>query len=385
VINLILVTTVPDSLAFFHGHMGYLRAHGFYIHAVSSPGPLADQFSARAQIPVCAIPMERSISPRRDWVALWRLRRLFRTLRPDIVHSHTPKAGLLGTLAARLAGVPVVLLSVFGLPQMTRTGLTRHLLNMTTWLACLAAHRVWCDSFSMREYLAQKRLCPDSKIIVLGHGSVAGVEAQEVFSPILHGAAARAEIRAKYSIPSAALVIGFVGRIVCDKGMHELAGAWRRLREQYADAHLLVVGKFEDQDPLSPADELLFRTDPRIHLAGHQTEVAPYYAAMDIFTMPSYREGFGITNIEAAAMALPVVSTRIPGCVDSVQDEITGMLVPPRDIFALTKALRRYADDSLLRYRHGHAGRARILRDFVPGDIYSGLMQEYVHLWLHRK
>lgn len=384
-LSLVHVTTVPDSLLFFHGHISYLRTHGFRIHAVSSPGPLAVQFGARAQIPIYTIPMSRSLSPLRDVVALFRLWRLFRALKPEIVHSHTPKAGLLGTLAARLAGVPVVFLSVFGLPQLTRTGLTRHILVVTTWLGCFAAHRVWCDSFSVRDYMAQKRLCPINKIFVLGHGSVKGVDAESVFSPVLQGAAARSGIRTGCRIPPGALVLGFVGRIVADKGMHELAGAWRKLREQYADVHLMIVGKFEGQDPLVPADEHLLRTDPRVHLVGHQSDVAPYYAAMDIFVMPSYREGFGITNIEAAAMALPVVSTCIPGCVDSVQDGVTGTLVPPRDVLALTKAIGRYLDEPVLRYEHGQAGRARVLRSFVPETIQLGLLHEYQRLCQNAK
>lgn len=379
-IDLIHVTTVPDSLAFFHGHISFLQAHGFRVQAVTSPGPLNKQFGDYEQIPVYRIPMSRSVSPLRDVVALYRLWRLFRAIKPEIVHSHTPKAGLLGTLAARLAGVPIVLLSVFGLPQMTHKGITRNILNATTWLSCFAAHRVWCDSFSMRDYLAQQRLCPINKIIVLGHGSVKGVDAQNVFSPVLQGAAARAEVRNGCRISPGAIVIGFVGRIVSDKGMHELAGAWHRIQEKYADVHLMIVGKFETQDPLLPADEQLFRTDPRVHLVGHHADVAPYYAAMDIFVMPSYREGFGLTNIEAAAMALPVVSTRIPGCVDSVQDGETGTLVPPRNAIALMKAIKRYLDDPGLRNKHGQAGRIRVLRDFIPEMIYSGLLQEYLRL-----
>lgn len=379
-INLIQVTTVPDSLAFFYGHISFLQAHGFRVQAVTSPGPLDKPLGVRGQIQIYRIPMSRSLSPLRDLVALCRLWWLFRTLKPDIVHSHTPKAGLLGTLAARISGVPVVFLSVFGLPQMTQNGIMRYILNVSTWLACFVAHRVWCDSFSIRDYLAQHRLCKIRKIFVLGHGSVNGVDAQNVFSPILHGAAAGAEIRAKYGIPPAALVLGFVGRIVGDKGMRELAGAWRNLREQYINVHLIIVGKFESQDPLSLADEQLFQTDSRIHITGYQNNVAPYYAAMDIFTMPSYREGFGIANIEAAAMALPVVSTLIPGCIDSVQDGRTGTLVLPRDVKTLTTALQSYMDDSELRHKHGQEGRARVLRDFVPVTIQMGLSQEYLRL-----
>jgi glycosyltransferase involved in cell wall biosynthesis len=384
VLNLVHVTTVPDSLGFFHGHIGYLQAHGFHVQAVSSPGALADQFRAREQIPVHTIPMARSVSPAHDGVALWRLWRLFRALKPDIVHSHTPKAGLLGTLAARLASVPIVFLSVFGLPQMTRTGLTRRILDVTSWLACSAAHRVWCDSFSMRDYLSQSRLCPIDKIVVFGQGSVNGVDAVHTFSPELYGKASRLEIRTRYGIPPSALVIGYVGRIVRDKGIGELVSAWRILREQYNCLHLLLLGSFEAKDPLSADDENLLDTDARIHLTGHLSDVAPYYGAMDIFVMPSYREGFGVTNIEAAAMELPVVSSRIPGCVDSVQDGLTGTLVPPRDAVALRSAIEMYLNNPELMRQHGQAGRVRVLRDFRPEVIRESLAQEYLRLWQTR-
>ena len=380
-IKLIHATTVPDSLGFFHGHIGYLQAHGFHVQAVSSPGPLADEFGTREQILVHTIPMVRSVSLARDGVALWRLWRLFHVLKPDIVHSHTPKAGLLGTLAARLAGVPVVFLSVFGLPQMTCTGLTRRVLDFTTWLACFAAHRVWCDSFSMRNYLGRSRLCPIDKIVVFGQGSVNGVDALHTFSPELYGEAVRAEIRTRYGIPSSALVIGYVGRIVRDKGVGELVTAWRILRERYKHLHLLILGSFEAKDPLPTDDENLLRNDERIHLTGHRLDVAPHYAAMDLFVMPSYREGFGITNIEAAAMELPVVSSRIPGCVDSVQDGVTGTLVPPRDADALKGAIEIYLNNPELRRQHGQAGRMRVLRDFCPEVIRESLTQEYLRLW----
>jgi len=379
-IRLVHVTTVPLSLPFFKGHFSFLRQHGFNVTAVSSPGPAADQFSESTQIPVLAVPMERKISPWRDVVALYRLWRLFRLLKPDIVHAHTPKAGLLGTLGARLAGVRIVYLSVFGLPQMTRAGFSRKLLNLTSRISCRIADRVWTDSLSIRQYLAAAGLCPLRKSFVLGQGSVAGVDAEGTFSPALQGESVRAVLRARYGIPPLALVLGFVGRIVGDKGMHELAEAWRILRDEDQHLHLLVVGDFEKEDPVQEADETLFRTDPRVHLTGRISEVAPFYAAMDIYVMPSYREGFGITNIEAAAMGLPVVSTKIPGCTDSVLDGLTGTLVPPKDAGALATALRQYVADPVLRELHGKAGRERALNDFVPRRIFEGLLSEYKHI-----
>jgi glycosyltransferase involved in cell wall biosynthesis len=174
--------------------------------------------------------------------------------------------------------------------------------------------------------------------------------------------------------------LGFVGRIVRDKGMGELASAWRYLRDQYPTLHLLMVGPFESKDPLLQKDEDLFRNDDRVHLVGMCKEVAQHLKSIDIFVMPSYREGFGISNIEASSMCLPVVSTKIIGCVDSVQDGVTGTLVPPGDAGALTDAIRRYIDEPDLRQVHGLAGRERVLRDFRQEAIWEGLYQEYVRL-----
>lgn len=379
-LKLIHVTTVPQSFVFFRGQIGYLKGKGFEIHMISSPGESADRFLEREGAQVHWVPMARAITPLSDLKALMRLRHLYRKIKPDVVHSHTPKAGLLGTLAARTAGVPVVFLSIFGLPQMVQKGLTGQLLDFTTRLSCFLAHRVWCDSFSMRDYLIENNLCPAEKSVVFGKGSVNGVDALDTFSPPRQGAGVRAMVRKKNDIPEQALVLGYAGRIVHDKGMHELAQAWQALRDRYVDLHLLLVGSFEDKDPLLAEDEALFRTDSRIHLAGHRRDMAAHYAAMDIFIMPSYREGFGITNIEAAAMELPVVSTRIPGCVDSVQDGVTGVLVPAHDSRALVEAIERYLDDPALRRRHGQAGRARVLQDFRPETIWEALFQEYRRL-----
>ena len=374
------VTTVPETLSFFKGHMGYLQKQGFDIETVASPGTPGALFGPPPDGVFHPLPMSRSIDPRRDAASLMRLVRLFRSRRPDIVHSHTPKAGLLGTTAARAARVPAIMTSVFGLPQMTLHGLKKNLLDLTTRLTCSLAHRVWCDSRSMRDFIVAEGMCPDRKAIVLGKGSVAGVDAENVFSPKIHGPADRLSIRARYGIPAGSVVLGFVGRIARDKGMHELAEAWRGISQEYADLHLLLIGGWDARDPIPSSDERLFRSSPRIHLVGQTKEVAAHLAAMDIFVMPSFREGFGLSNIEASSMELPIVSTRIPGCIDSVQDGLTGTLVPARTISPLAEAIRRYLDDPRLRQEHGRAGRRRVLKDFRPETIWRDLYREYCRL-----
>lgn len=376
-LRLLHAVTVPVSLNFFRGQIGYLRSRGFDVQAVSSPGEEAELAREREGITVHEVPMNRGISPLADLVSLWRLIKLMRRVKPDIVHSHTPKAGLLGTIAARLTGTRGVMLSIFGLPQMTSRGLKLRLLNTMTRFSCRLANRVWCDSHSMRQHLIENKLCRPEKIVVLGHGSSNGIESQQNFNPASYSAENRRALRAQYGIPQDAITVCFVGRIVADKGMRELAGAWRLLREKFPDLHLLIVGPFEPQDPLDPRDEELLRTDSRIHLAGMRQDVPLHLAAVDLLVNPSYREGFNVALLEASAMGLPVVATRVPGCADPVVEGVTGTLVPVRDATALAQAIETYVLDAALRARHGTAGRERVVRDFQPQRIWQELEQNY--------
>ena len=195
---------------------------------------------------------------------------------------------------------------------------------------------------------------------------------------------ARRELRRRYDIPEDALVAGFVGRIVRDKGMIELAGAWRILRLQFPSIHLLLVGTFESQDPVPAEVQKLFQSDPQIHLAGWADDAAPYYAAMDVLVLPTYREGFPGVLLEAAAMAMPVVATRVPGCVDAVVEGVTGTLVPVENTWSLADAIRSYLTEPEPCRRHGDAARARVLKDFCPEAIWQALYEEYERLLAER-
>ncbi|HYW06546.1 MAG TPA: glycosyltransferase family 4 protein, partial [Longimicrobium sp.] len=299
-------------------------------------------------------------------------------IRPHIVHSHTPKGGLLGMMAAWMNRVPVRIYHIRGLPLMTATGRRRTLLRWTERVACSLAHQVLCVSHSVRDVAVAEGLCPPDKIRVLLGGSGNGVDATGRFDPA-RNAAARAELRVKHSIPADAEVLGFVGRVVRDKGIVELAVAWAVLRDEFPSMHLLLVGPLEPQDPVPPATLEALRADPRVHFVG-PADSAPYYAAMDLLVFPTYREGFPNVPLEAAAMGLAVVATRIPGCVDAVADGETGTLVPAADGVALAGAVRAYLRDPALRMAHGRAGRERALRDFGQEAIWTALHAEYLRL-----
>ncbi len=379
-IRLVHVMTVPLSLGFFRGQVSYMKERGFEVHMICSPGEALQRFGEQEQVAVHAVPMSRRIAPFKDLAALVRLCRRLSQLCPQIVHAHTPKGGLLGILAARLTGVPIRIYHIRGLPFMTAKGFRRLILRLSERTACLLASRVLCVSHSIREIAVAERLCPPEKIKVLLHGSGNGVDAVSRFNPSYADEELRRQVRAQAGIPADALVIGFVGRIVRDKGIAELAEAWLRLRDEFNVLHLLLVGPFEPQDPLPEEVVLLLRSDPRIRLVDLVDDIFPFYAAMDIVTLPSYREGFPNVPLEAAAMQIPVVATRIPGCVDAVQDGLTGMLIPPQDAEALATALRMYLNDPGLRQRHGRAAREYVLANFRPEDIWEALYREYKDL-----
>jgi glycosyltransferase involved in cell wall biosynthesis len=383
-IVLIHVTTVPQSLRFVAGQAAYMKTKGFESHAVSSPGPFLTQFATEESVPVYAVSMSRRITPFRDLAALVRLWRLFRTLRPHIVHAHTPKGGLLGMLAARLAGVPVRIYHMHGLPFITATGLRRRILMATEAVSCRLASQALCVSRSVRSLAVDLQLSPPEKIQVLLRGSCNGIDAETEFNPDRLNSLVRNEVRHRYGIPPDATVVGFVGRLARAKGLVELSDAWGILRNQHPDLHLLLIGPEEPGDP--PPSGLLeqLRADPRVHFAGENWDTPPLYRAMDILVLPTHREGFPIVLLEAAAMGLPIVATRVTGCLDAVQDNITGTLVPAYDSEALAGGLQRYMCDPALRRLHGAAARVRVRCEFSGEAMREAIYQEYMR-WLEAK
>ncbi|MDB4915952.1 MAG: capsule biosynthesis protein CapM [Gemmatimonadetes bacterium] len=382
-IRLVHVVTVPQSLGFLDGQPRYMAERGIETTAVSSAGPYQQPFAANEPVEVVTVEMPRRITPFRDLVAIARLVALIRRIRPHIVHAHTPKGGLLGMIAAWIARTPVRVYHMRGLPAMTATGMRRRLLTWSERIACALADRVICVSPSLRRYAVEHGLCPETKIVTLLGGSGNGVDALGRFHPDLppgDTAARRNALRAALDISDEALVVGFVGRLVRDKGVVELAEAWRGLSARFPGAHLLIAGPFEPQDPIPADTRRYLETDPRIHLMGQTDETRTIYAAAEVIVLPTHREGMPNVPLEAAGMGLPVVATDIPGCVDAVRDGVTGTLVPPRDALALGSAIAAYLSDGALRARHGAAGRERVLREFAREEIWRAIYAEYCAL-----
>ncbi len=381
------ITTVPGTLWFLEGQPAYMSERGFEVHAISSHGQSLQKFADEQGVQVHAVEMSRRITPLKDLISLWRIWRVLRFVKPQIVHAHTPKAGLLGMLAALLAGVPVRIYHIHGSPAMTAGRLKKLILMYAEKISCLCACRVFCVSNSLRDFVVKEGLCSSDKISVLCNGSANGVDTYVSYNHERLVEAEISEIRKSIGLPPDARAIGFVGRIVRDKGVAELVEAWKSIRGDFSNVHLVIAGETESHDPVPVELMETLRSDVRVHMIGKvDRKLMPaVYSLLSVLVLPTHREGFSNVTIEAAAMGVPVVSTAVTGVVDAVVDGVTGTLVPVRNASALADALRRYLLDEKLRLRHGQAGRKRVMRDFRPEFIHSALFDEYISLIDHSR
>jgi lipopolysaccharide/colanic/teichoic acid biosynthesis glycosyltransferase len=376
--RLVCVVTISMSTKFFEGQLAYLAEHGFDVTMISSPGPELEILAADG-IATCAIPMEREISPLRDIRSLWALWRSFRKLRPDIVNAGTPKAGLLGTIAARLAGVPCVVYTLRGLRLETTLGAKRGLLTFMEWTACRLAHSVRCVSPSVRKAVIDLGISQPVKTCVVGNGTSNGIDIAR-FAPESRGREETQQLRSSLGIPAEARVVGFVGRFTRDKGVEELYQAFLGLKSDHPDLRLLMVGDFESGDPVRADLRAAINSDPGVIQTGFIRDVAPYYAIMDVLAFPSYREGFPGVPLEAQAAEVTVVASDATGAVDCVIDGVTGFVVPVRDADRLQIAIRKLLDDPDLRRRMGRAGTEWVAQDFRRDLVWKALLANYSHL-----
>jgi glycosyltransferase involved in cell wall biosynthesis len=304
---------------------------------------------------------------------------MLRRLQPDIVHTHTPKGSLLGIVAAALARVPVRIQQIHGLPHLTARNYRRVILKTSERLAASLATRTICVSRSIMQAAIRDGISHPGKARVLLHGSVDGIDGVNAFNPARH-ADGRQSIRQTYGIPEHALTVGCVARLVPDKGIPELIQAWLQILREVPEAHLLLVGVEEPEHPLPGETLHLLRTAPNVHLTGLLFNIGSVYAALDILVLPSHREGMGAVLLEGAAMGLPIVATRVTGCVDAVEDGVTAVLVDVRSPTALATAILGYMRDAQRRHDHGLAGRARVLRLFERTALWAAVHEEYRQL-----
>jgi glycosyltransferase involved in cell wall biosynthesis len=282
----------------------------------------------------------------------------------------TPKAGLLGTLAAMFCGVPLRVYMLRGLKLETCTGFKRRILLAAEQLVAACAQVVLCNSNSMRAEALALGMAPAAKLHLLGEGSSNGVN-------VVRFAPGRSNVRRRLGLPLEAPVLGFVGRLTRDKGLPELIEAFDTILKSEPEARLLLVGWFDaSEDALSAALRARIENYPRIHCTGFVTDTAPYYRAMDLLVLPTWREGFPNAVLEAAATGIPVITTLCTGSRDSVVPEVTGLLIPPGYPEAISESVLKLLRDPERRMRMGQAARAWILEHYVDEHVL-GLAATY--------
>jgi len=321
-------------------------------------------------VTVLPVAIERKIAPWRDLLALWQLIRLFRRHRFKLVHSVTPKAGLLGMLAAFLAGVGIRIHTFTGQVWVTRQGIARRVLKSADKLIAALGTDALVDSFSQRQFLLDEGVLRVSKSGVLAQGSISGVDTVR-FCP---DAEARRRIRDELHIGGEDTVFLFLGRLNRDKGVLDLAAAFAGMQDERT--HLLLVGP--DEEGIAPQIvKLTEKCVGRVHFAGYAPKPEEYMAAADVLCLPSYREGFGSVVIEAAAVGIPAIGSRIYGVVDAIQENHSGLLFEARDVAGLQAAMDTLSGNRMLRLQLGRQARERAINVFSGEKLSAAWLDFY--------
>jgi glycosyltransferase involved in cell wall biosynthesis len=350
----------------------------FYeVLAVSSPEKMLNEVAIHEGVRIAAVDMTRAITPARDLKALWKLYRLFRKEKPTIVHTHTPKAGFLGMMASRLAGVPIRMHTVAGMPLMESTGLKRTILQSVERITYKCATGVYPNSKNLAEFIYRNKFCKRDKLKVLGNGSSNGIDT-DFFQCTPAITLLADDVRNRLSLSEKDFVFLFIGRLVKDKGIEELVDAFIQLKQTNPGIKLLLVGPYEQElDPVSPKTIRLIQHDADIIHEGFQQDIRPYLAISHLLTFPSYREGFPNVPMQAGCFGLPLIVTDINGCNEIVEHKKNGLIIPVKNSEALRLAMLSLLTDELLYSALKKNARKMILERYDQKKFWSLLLEEY--------
>lgn len=378
--KIIRVTTVPQSLkSLLKGQLKFMSNY-FEVVGISSGGPFLDVVSKNEGIRVIPVEMTRKITPLSDLNAVIKLYSIFKKEKPEIVHSHTPKAGTVGMLAAKLAGVPHRLHTIAGLPLVEEKGIKRIILNLVEKITYSCATQIYPNSYGLNEIILEHKFTKPSKLKVIGNGSSNGIDTTH-FDPNIYTKKDKEKLKKKLNIPEDSYVFIYVGRFVKDKGINELLSSFENVNKNYPNTRLLLVGGYERElDPLSEESEKLIDNHPAIICAGWQEDVRPYFAIAHTLVFPSYREGFPNVVMQAGAMGLMSIVTNINGCNEIIIEGENGIIVPVKSTEALIKGMELFLGDKTSKLNDSEKIRTMIIDRYEQKFIWNKLKNEYQNL-----
>ncbi|MCK0124117.1 glycosyltransferase family 4 protein [Gelidibacter sp. F2691] len=378
--KIIRITTLPGSMMILlKGQLQFMSK--FYdVIGVSSQDPFLSKLEDQEKIRVIAINMTRYISPLKDLKSAFLLYKFIKKEKPFIVHTHTPKAGTLGMLAARLAGVPNRVHTVAGLPLLEANGIKRNLLNIVEKITYLNATLIIPNSVGLKKIILDHKFTPKHKLQIIGKGSSNGIDTN-YFDKLKLDSNTQERLKKNLGIDEEDFVYIFVGRLVRDKGVNELIGAFSSISKSNSKVKLLLVGLFENiLDPLSKETLETINENSNIIYVNWQSDVRPYFAISNVLVFPSYREGFPNVVMQAGAMGLACIVSNINGCNEIITHNKNGMIVPAKNKKELQRAMQYLLDNPLDLQLLSSNARENILVNYKREVIWDAILKLYQSL-----
>jgi len=382
--KLIRITTVPISVEKLLGKQLTFMTQFFDVTAISSDRKRLEEIGRELKIKTFSIEMTRQITPFKDLKSLWLMYWYLRKAKPEIVHTHTPKAGLIGMIAAKLAGVKIRLHTVAGLPLMESMGVKRIMLDFVEKLTYSFASKIYPNSYGLKEFIIKEKFCNESKLKIIGNGSTNGIDLKH-FDPELFSEKQKQSLKEELKISENDFVFVFVGRLVKDKGINELVVAFSKLIKSIKDkpqmplVKLLLVGELESElDPLFPEVLEEINSNPNIIFVGFQKDVRLYFGISNVLVFPSYREGFPNVVMQAGAMGLPSIVTDINGCNEIIENEENGVVIPTKDEAAIQNAMKIFLENKEYYHNLQSNSRVKIADRYDQNEIWNAILEEYM-------
>ena len=386
--KLIRITTIPQSLgSLLKGQPKFMSKY-YDVVCVSSDGNgVLDKVAKEEGTRGVSVEMTRNITPIQDLKAVWNLYKIFRKEKPFIVHTHTPKAGTVGMLAAFLARVPYRLHTNAGLALIEIKGAKRMLLDFVEKFTYRCATKVYTNSFGLQDILIKNKYVKEEKLKVIGKGSSNGIDTT-YFDPNLFNDSVKGELEENLRIKKKDYVFVFVGRLVKDKGINEMVAAFNEIASEHSGVKLLLVGPFEKSpenvlkasDALEPDTVDFIKTSEQVMAVGLQDDVRPYLAISDCLVFPSYREGFPNVVMQAGAMGLPTIASNINGCNELIIPDKNGVLIPQKNIPQLKKAMTEFLSKGKVNQENRTIIRNMIKDNYAQPIVWQAILNEYEEL-----